>query len=44
MADNARTGRIAKRIQEIVASALEHQIKDPRLELITVTDLSLIHI
>lgn len=38
MADNARTGRIAKRIQEIVASALEHQIKDPRLELITVTD------
>lgn len=38
MADNARTGRIAKRIQEIVANALEHQIKDRRLELITVTD------
>ena len=38
MADNARTGRIAKRIQEIVANALEHQIKDRRLELITITD------
>lgn len=38
MADNARAGRMAKRIQTIVATALEHQHQDRRLELITVTD------
>jgi len=38
MADNARAGRMAKRIQTIVASAIEREVKDRRLELITVTD------
>lgn len=38
MADNTRAQRLAKRIQTIVASAIERQIKDPRLELVTVTD------
>ncbi len=38
MADPARARRLAKRIQEIVATAIEREIKDPRLEYITVTD------
>ncbi|WKD59090.1 30S ribosome-binding factor RbfA [Corynebacterium caspium] len=38
MADNARAGRMAKRILTLVATALERDIKDPRLETITVTD------
>ncbi|HHU67806.1 30S ribosome-binding factor RbfA [Corynebacterium sp.] len=38
MADNARAARMAKRIQTIVASAIEREVKDRRLELITVTD------
>ncbi len=38
MADGARARRLAKRIAQIVASALEHDIKDPRLGNITVTD------
>ncbi|WP_018298014.1 30S ribosome-binding factor RbfA [Corynebacterium lubricantis] len=38
MADNPRAGRLAKRIQTIVASAIERQIKDRRLELVTITD------
>lgn len=38
MVDHARAGRMAKRIQTIVATALERQVKDPRVELITVTD------
>ncbi|QGU07663.1 Ribosome-binding factor A [Corynebacterium occultum] len=38
MADKARAARMAKRIQTIVASAIERQIKDRRLELVTVTD------
>lgn len=38
MADQARAGRMAKRIQTIVATALERQIKAPRVELITITD------
>jgi ribosome-binding factor A len=29
---------LAKRIAQIVASALEHEVKDPRLSLVTVTD------
>ena len=38
MADNTRAQRLAKRIQTIVASAIEREIKDRRLELVTVTD------
>ena len=39
MADNTRAQRLAKRSQTIVASAIERQIKDRRLELVTVTDV-----
>lgn len=39
MADNTRAQRLAKRIQTIVATAIEHQVKDRRLELVTVTDV-----
>ncbi|MEJ5996960.1 30S ribosome-binding factor RbfA [Corynebacterium sp. H130] len=38
MADNARSARLAKRILQIVASAVEMQIKDRRLEFVTITD------
>lgn len=38
MADNARAARMAKRIQTIVASAIDQEVKDRRLELVTVTD------
>lgn len=38
MADPARARRLSKRIQEIVASAIERQIKDRRLEFVTITD------
>lgn len=38
MADKARAARMAKRIQTIVASAIDRHIKDRRLELVTVTD------
>lgn len=38
MADHARAARLAKRIQTIVATAIEREVKDRRLELITVTD------
>lgn len=38
MADHARAARMAKRIMTIVASAIERDVKDPRLEFITVTD------
>ncbi len=38
MADQARARRLAKRIAQIVASALEHEIKDPRLGNVTITD------
>ncbi|AIG63981.1 ribosome-binding factor A [Corynebacterium atypicum] len=41
MADPARAGRMAKRIQTIVATALEREIKDPRVELVTITDCRL---
>lgn len=37
MVDHARAARMAKRIQTIVASAIERQIKDRRLELVTIT-------
>lgn len=38
MADNARARKLAKRIGQIVASAIEHEIKDPRLSNVTITD------
>lgn len=38
MADAPRARRLAKRIAQIVASALEHQVKDPRLAKVTITD------
>ncbi|MEU6644874.1 30S ribosome-binding factor RbfA [Saccharomonospora sp. NPDC046836] len=38
MADQARARRLAKRIRQIVASAIEHEIKDPRLGNVTITD------
>ena len=38
MADPARARRLSKRILEIVASAIEREIKDRRLELVTITD------
>ncbi|TCN58263.1 ribosome-binding factor A [Rhodococcus sp. SMB37] len=38
MADPARARRLAKRISTIVATAIDHEIKDPRLEFITITD------
>jgi ribosome-binding factor A len=36
--DHARASRLAKRITQIVASALEHEVKDPRLAMVTITD------
>lgn len=38
MVDPARARKLAGRIQEIVASALETQVKDPRLGMVTITD------
>jgi len=38
MADPARARRLAKRISEIVASAIDHEIKDPGLTGITIVD------
>lgn len=38
MVDQARARRLAKRITQIVAGALEHEVKDPRLKLVTITD------
>lgn len=38
MTGNPRAQRLAKQIQTIVASAIERDIKDRRLELVTVTD------
>jgi ribosome-binding factor A len=36
--DHARASRLAKRIAQFVASALEHEVKDPRLAMVTITD------
>lgn len=41
MVDAPRARRLAKRIAQIVASALEHEVKDPRLARVTVTDAKL---
>lgn len=38
MVDAPRARRLAKRIGQIVASALEHEVKDPRLARVTITD------
>lgn len=38
MADSARARRLAKRITQIVASGIEHEVKDPRLAMVTITD------
>ncbi|WP_305094732.1 30S ribosome-binding factor RbfA [Prescottella sp. R16] len=38
MADPARARRLAKRISTIVATAIDHEIKDPRLAHVTITD------
>ena len=37
MVDTARARRLAKRIVTIVATELQHQVKDPRLAMVTVT-------
>ena len=39
MADPARARRLAKRISTLVASAIEYEIKDPRLAGVTITDV-----
>jgi ribosome-binding factor A len=41
VADTARARKLAKRISQIVASALEHEVKDPRLARVTITDTKL---
>jgi ribosome-binding factor A len=41
VADSARARRLAKRIVQIVASGLEHEVKDPRLAMVTITDAKL---
>lgn len=41
MNERARAGRLAKRIAEIVATAIEREVKDPRMEFITITDARL---
>ncbi|HEY5335508.1 MAG TPA: 30S ribosome-binding factor RbfA [Mycobacteriales bacterium] len=41
MVDRARARKLAVRIRHVVAEALERQIKDPRLSLVTVTDTRL---
>jgi ribosome-binding factor A len=39
MADAARARRMAGRIKQIVATGIEMQIKDPRLGMVTITDV-----
>ena len=41
MADSPRSRRLAGRIRQIVASYIESQIKDPRLGMVTVTDVKI---
>ena len=41
MPDNGRARRLAERIKQIVASMLEMQVKDPRLGMVTITDVRL---
>ena len=37
MVDTARARRLAKRIVSIVATQIQHQVKDPRLDMVTIT-------
>jgi ribosome-binding factor A len=39
MADAARARRLAGRIKQIVATGIETQVKDPRLGMVTITDV-----
>jgi ribosome-binding factor A len=39
MGQSHRSARVADRIKEVVASALEGRVKDPRLGFVTVTDV-----
>jgi ribosome-binding factor A len=39
MADAARARRLAGRIKQIVATSIETQVKDPRLGMVTITDV-----
>ena len=39
MAENPRAQRLAKQIHAIVAFAIEREVKDRRLELVTITDV-----
>ena len=39
MADGGRARRLAGRIKQIVATVIETQIKDPRLGMVTITDV-----
>jgi ribosome-binding factor A len=39
MADTGRARKLSERIKQIVASMLEMQVKDPRLGMVTVTDV-----
>jgi ribosome-binding factor A len=39
MADSGRARRLAGRIKQIVATVIETQIKDPRLGMVTITDV-----
>jgi ribosome-binding factor A len=41
MTDGGRARRLARRIKQIVATHLETQVKDPRLGMVTVTDVRL---
>jgi ribosome-binding factor A len=41
MVDVARARRLAGRIKQIVASTIEMQVKDPRLGMVTITDVRL---
>jgi ribosome-binding factor A len=38
-ADAARTRKMSVRVREIVASVVEHQVKDVRLGMVTITDV-----
>ena len=39
MVDQARARRLAGRIKQIVATGIEMQVKDPRLGMVTITDV-----
>ncbi len=41
MVDAGRARRMSARIKQIVASAIEMQVKDPRLGMVTITDVRL---